>query len=56
MLCSFQDRENLYLLIDYLEGGDLRYYINRHYNFSEEQISKRSYNCRVYNKMHYGRA
>lgn len=42
MICAFQDRENLYLLIDYLDGGDLRYYINRHYSFSEEQISNLS--------------
>lgn len=33
MHAAFQDRENLYLLIDYLEGGDLRYYINRQYVF-----------------------
>lgn len=33
MHCAFQDRDNLYLLIDYLEGGDLRYYINRQYIF-----------------------
>jgi serine/threonine protein kinase len=24
---AFQDRENLYLLMDYLDGGDLRYHI-----------------------------
>lgn len=40
MHSAFQDRENLYLLIDYLEGGDLRYYINRRYTFAEEQTSK----------------
>ena len=40
MKCAFQDRENLFLLMDYLDGGDLRYYINRSYPFSEEQISK----------------
>lgn len=34
MHSAFQDRENLYLLIDYLDGGDLRYYINRSYSFS----------------------
>lgn len=39
MKCAFQDRENCYLLMDYLDGGDLRYYINRNYTFNEEQIS-----------------
>jgi serine/threonine protein kinase len=39
MRCSFQDRDNLYLLMDLLDGGDLRYYINRSYVFAEEQIS-----------------
>lgn len=34
---AFQDRQNCYLLMDYLDGGDLRYYINRNYSFSEEQ-------------------
>jgi len=38
MHCSFQNRENLYLLIDYLDGGDLRYYINRDFVFNEDQI------------------
>lgn len=40
MISAFQDRENLYLLIDYLDAGDLRYYINRKYKFDENQISK----------------
>ena len=35
MRCAFQDRDNLYLLMDYLDSGDLRYYINRSYSFSE---------------------
>lgn len=34
MKCAFQDRDNLYLLMDYLDSGDLRYYINRSYIFS----------------------
>ena len=38
MHCAFQDRENLYLVMDYLEGGDLRYYINRRYNFTEDRF------------------
>nr|VVW89904.1 unnamed protein product [Nymphaea colorata] len=32
MTCSFQDREHLYLIMDYLDGGDLRYHLgNRRY-------------------------
>lgn len=38
---SFQDAENLYLVLDLLEGGDLRYHISRHRRFSEEQSSKK---------------
>ena len=34
---AFQDRENLYLVMDYLSGGDLRFHISRHKKFSEEQ-------------------
>jgi serine/threonine protein kinase len=34
MISAFQDRENVYLLLDYLSGGDLRYYINRKKNFT----------------------
>jgi serine/threonine protein kinase len=30
---SFQDNENLYLILDYFEGGDLRYYLNKKKNF-----------------------
>jgi hypothetical protein len=37
---SFQDRENCYLLIDYLPAGDLRHYINRKFAFNEQQIRK----------------
>lgn len=37
MQYAFQDRENLYLVMDLLNGGDLRYHIARHRRFSEEQ-------------------
>jgi len=37
---AFEDRENLYLVIDLMAGGDLRYHIGRHKKFSEEQTSK----------------
>lgn len=36
---SFQDYDNLYLVLDFLQGGDLRYHVSRHRRFSEEQTS-----------------
>ena len=38
MLCAFQDYENLYLLMDLLTGGDLRYHFNSKHIFSEKEI------------------
>ena len=35
---SFHDKENLYLILDYMPGGDLRYYISNHTYFEESQI------------------
>merc|ERR1719272_1099749 len=37
MKYAFQDRENLYLVMDLLKGGDLRYHISRNRKFSEKQ-------------------
>jgi serine/threonine protein kinase len=37
MQYAFQDFDNLYLVMDLLNGGDLRYHISRHKRFSEEQ-------------------
>ena len=34
---AFQDSENLYLVMDLMSGGDLRYHISRYKTFSEEQ-------------------
>ena len=34
---AFQDSDNLYLVIDYLSGGDLRYYYCFDKDFNEEQ-------------------
>ena len=34
---AFQDKDNLYLVIDFLSGGDLRYHVSRYHSFSEEQ-------------------
>ena len=41
MYYSFQDYEYLYLIMDLLTGGDLRYHISRHKKFTEEQTSKK---------------
>lgn len=36
---AFQDRENLYLLMDYCSGGDLRYHLpNKFYNEEETKF------------------
>lgn len=35
MHAAFQDRENLYLIMDYLDGGDLRYHIGKRRKFTE---------------------
>lgn len=35
MVYSFQDRDNLYLVMDLLTGGDLRYHIGRLRIFDE---------------------
>ena len=34
---AFQDRENLYLVLDYMRGGDLRYHLTRNRTFTEQQ-------------------
>jgi serine/threonine protein kinase len=36
---AFQDFENLYLVMDLLNGGDLRYHLSKNKNFTEEQTS-----------------
>jgi serine/threonine protein kinase len=39
MQFAFQDRDNLYLAMDYMSGGDLRYHLSCHKRFSED-VSK----------------
>ena len=36
MKFAFQDRDNLYLAMDLMKGGDLRYHINQNEKFTEE--------------------
>ncbi len=36
---AFQDNDNLYLVMDLLTGGDLRYHICKQKKFTEDQTS-----------------
>jgi serum/glucocorticoid-regulated kinase 2 len=36
---AFQDKENLYIVMDFKSGGDLRYYLAKKISFNEEQTS-----------------
>ena len=38
MIFSFQDKDNLYLIMDLLLGGDLRYHLNKSVTFNENQL------------------
>ena len=40
MVYSFQDIDNLYLVMDLVNGGDLRYHYSQVRRFKEEQSSK----------------
>ena len=37
---AFQDKDNLYIVMDLLTGGDLRYHLCNQKKFNEEQTSK----------------
>jgi serine/threonine protein kinase len=39
MYYSFQDLDNLYIVMDILTGGDLRYHLAKQKRFNEEQAS-----------------
>ncbi len=61
MVHAFQDRDNLYLVMDLLTGGDLRFHLNKHKKFTEEQTSRflmgmMGLGKRVHCRMHFGRA
>ena len=51
MYYAFQDSNNLYLVMDYLKGGDLRFHLTRHIHFSEEQ--SRFFICNVLVALEY---
>ena len=44
MYYAFQDNNNLYIIMDLLTGGDLRYNLTKQKHFSEAQTSKIKYN------------
>ena len=39
MAYAFQDKENLYLVMDLMLGGDLRYHLMRKRSFNEQETS-----------------
>jgi hypothetical protein len=39
MIYAFQDQDYLYLVMDLLTAGNLRYHLTRHKKFNEEQSS-----------------
>ena len=43
---AYQDKESLYLVMDYLKGGDLRYHLIKRNTFSEDETS--IINCLYY--------
>ena len=51
MYYAFQDKDNLYLVMDYLKGGDLRFHLTRHIRFSEEQT--RFFICNIITSLEY---
>lgn len=40
MYYTFQDKENLYLVMNYIPGGNLRYHLTLNSKFTEIQTSK----------------
>ena len=40
MIMAYQDRSNLYLILDLMRGGDLRFHISRKRRFTQKQASK----------------
>lgn len=51
---AFQDRDTLYLVLDLLEGGDLRHHLSTR-NFSELQASKSNILYRIFYIMYSSR-
>ena len=54
MQTAFQDKENLYLIMDYLQGGDLRFHIGKNRRFNEANTSKYLLIRILYNLHNFG--
>jgi len=52
---AFQDTESLYLCLDFLSGGDLRYHMNKRRFYTEEESSTSLAHLRVHNSLCTGR-
>lgn len=39
MYYGFQDKENVFLVMEYLSGGDLRFHLSQKVKFNENQSS-----------------
>ena len=50
---AFQDNENLYLVLELSNGGDLRYHLFRNMKFNEKQTSKKKINYNIYKKKYF---
>lgn len=53
---AFQDREVLYLVMDLMTGGDLRYHIGSRVRFTEVQASKLFKQLRILHSVYHSRA
>lgn len=49
---AFQDTENLYLVIELSNGGDLRYHLFRNTKFDEKQTSIINFNFHFQNRIY----
>lgn len=58
MAYAFQDKENLYLVMDLMLGGDLRYHLSRRRKFTENETSNKYFSInsfRIYDCLHIAR-
>ena len=53
MRCSFQDRYYIYMLFEYMPGGDLQKHLTKQGTFTEEQTSKLYLTLRILRCLHH---